>query len=105
MQASGTLPPEAPSDLGLRVRALQEAPQPLPDLFNQYAAPYHQWASCLELVHVSDGVDSAYVQQLWDLHLKKVGGDDPFFIILIGIYFPPRLQHALCPVNMRLAHL
>lgn len=72
MQASGKLPADAPSDLGLRLRALQEAPQPLPDLFNQYAAPYHQWALCLELVHISDGVDSAYVQQLWDLHLKQV---------------------------------
>lgn len=72
LQASGSLPPNAPSDLGLRLRALQEAPQPLVDLFNQYAAPYHQWGLCIELVHVSDGVDMTYVQHLWDLYLKQV---------------------------------
>lgn len=71
-QASGNLAPGAPDDLGLRLRALQEAPQPLVDLFNQYAAPYQQWELCIELVHASDGVDMAYVQQLWDLYLKQV---------------------------------
>ena len=72
LQASGHLPDNAPDDLALRLRALQDAPQPLVDLFNQYAAPYHQWEACIELVHVSDGVDMAYVQQLWDLYLKQV---------------------------------
>ena len=72
LQASGNLPPGSPNDLGLRLRALQAAHQPLVDLFNQYAVPYHQWELCLELVHASDGVDMAYVQQLWDLYLKQV---------------------------------
>ncbi len=71
-QASGHLPENAPDDLGLRLKALQEGPQPLVDLFNQYAVPYHQWELCIELVHASDGVDMAYVQQLWDLYLKQV---------------------------------
>lgn len=56
----------------MRISALQQGPQPLVDLFNQYAAPYHQWELCLQLVHASDGVDMAYVQQLWDLYLKQV---------------------------------
>lgn len=73
VQSSGPLPHGAPADLALRVSALQQGPQPLVDLFNQYAAPYHQWELCLQLVHASDGVDMAYVQQLWDLYLKQVG--------------------------------
>lgn len=72
VQASGPLPHGAPADLALRVSALQQGPQPLVDLFNQYAAPYHQWELCLQLVHASDGVDMGYVQQLWDLYLKQV---------------------------------
>ena len=72
LQASGNLPQGSPNDLGLRLRALQAAHQPLVDLFNQYAVPYHQWELCLELVHASDGVDMAYVKQLWDLYLKQV---------------------------------
>ena len=72
MQASGPLPHGAPPDLALRVSALQQGPQPLVDLFNHHAAPYHQWELCLQLVHVSDGVDMGYVQQLWDLYLKQV---------------------------------
>ncbi|DBA89731.1 TPA: hypothetical protein ACH3X2_004613 [Trebouxia sp. C0005] len=71
LQASSNLPEGAPDDLGLRLKSLQGAPQPLVDLFNQYAVPYHQWELCIELVHASDGVDMAYVQQLWDLHLKQ----------------------------------
>lgn len=72
LQSSGPLPHGAPTDLALRISALQQGPQPLVDLFNLYAAPYHQWEVCLQLVHASDGVDMAYVQQLWDLHLKQV---------------------------------
>ena len=34
--------------------------------------PYQQWELCIELVHASDGVDTAYIQQLWDLYLKQV---------------------------------
>ena len=71
VQASGPLPPGAPADLAVRISALQQGPQPLVDLFNQYAVPYHQWELCLYLVHASDGVDMSYVQQLWDLYLKQ----------------------------------
>ncbi|DBA94363.1 TPA: hypothetical protein ACH3X1_001969 [Trebouxia sp. C0004] len=71
LQASSNLPEGAPDDLGLRLKCLHGAPQPLVDLFNQYAVPYHQWELCIELVHASDGVDMAYVQQLWDLYLKQ----------------------------------
>ena len=72
VQSTGPLPHGAPADLAMRISALQQGPQPLVDLFNQYAAPYHQWELCLQLVHASDGVDMAYVQQLWDLYLKQV---------------------------------
>ncbi|KAL0048046.1 hypothetical protein WJX82_006459 [Trebouxia sp. C0006] len=71
LQASSNLPEGAPDDLGLRLKSLQGSVQPLVDLYNQYAAPYHQWELCIELVHASDGVDMAYVQQLWDLYLKQ----------------------------------
>ena len=54
------------------MKALRDRPQPLVDLFNHFAVPYHQWQLCIELVHASDGVDMTYVQQLWDLYLKQV---------------------------------
>lgn len=83
VQASGPLPHGAPADLAVRISALQQGPQPLVDLFNQYAAPYHQWELCLYLVHASDGVDMSYVQQLWDLYLKQVGFH-PLHLVLLG---------------------
>lgn len=43
----------------------------LEDLYNDVARPYHRWAECLELLHLSAYSDSpAYVRQLWDLFLK-----------------------------------
>lgn len=82
VQASGPLPHGAPTDLAVRISALQQGPQPLVDLFNQYAAPYHQWELCLYLVHASDGVDMSYVQQLWDLYLKQVSFQPSHFVLL-----------------------
>ena len=98
LQASGNLPPGSPNDLGLRLRALQAAHQPLVDLFNQYAVPYHQWELCLELVHASDGVDMAYVQQLWDLYLKQVSLMLLFHLALSSVLSCPNLSCLSCPV-------
>lgn len=54
---------------------LREVLQDLATLYNDYAARYQLWGLCLECVHVASFTDSAYVRQLWDVHLKAVIDD------------------------------
>ena len=86
--------------MGLRLKSLQGAPQPLVDLFNQYAVPYHQWELCIELVHASDGVDMAYVQQLWDLYLKQVSWWSAMLAVPIAVDMASCLEQGpVCPTK------
>ena len=50
---------------------LQEEPRELTNLYNDYASPFRQWSTALEMVALANYNDPVYIRQLWDVYLRQ----------------------------------
>ena len=50
---------------------LQEEPRELTSLYNDYASPFRQWSTALEMVALANYNDPVYIRQLWDVYLRQ----------------------------------
>ena len=62
------------------VAELQEEPKELTSLYNDYAAPFKQWALGLELVALANYNDPVYIRQLWDVHLRQANISEHLYV-------------------------
>ena len=50
---------------------LHEEPRELTSLYNDYASPFRQWSTALEMVALANYNDPVYIRQLWDVYLRQ----------------------------------
>ena len=71
--------PPTPSQAGSQEHAalqdaladLLEEPRELTSLYNDFASPFRQWSTALEMVALANYNDPVYIRQLWDVYLRQ----------------------------------